>query len=59
MFPDTIYCDDRAVGVSGRGDQLSDDQLRDAIHVATGKFPHPLAKRATLIGKFNEINSRA
>lgn len=60
----TLYDPDEAAKViaersnigTDSGDQFSDDQLRDAIENATGKRPHPNAKRATLIGKFNELN---
>lgn len=39
------------------GDQLSDEQLRAAIEAATGKKPHPNAKRETLVNRYNEINA--
>lgn len=40
------------------GDQLSDEQLREAIEKATGKATHPAMKRENLIAKYNKLNSQ-
>lgn len=39
------------------GEQFSDDQLRGAIEVATGKKPHHKTGREKLVDTFNEINA--
>lgn len=41
------------------GDQFSEEELRGAIEVATGKAPHPNAKYETLVEKFNKLNAEA
>ena len=40
-------------------DNMSDEQLRDAIKQATGKAPHYKLGREKLIARFNELNEQA
>lgn len=58
--PNTQQAISMANGVgTDSGDQLSDEQLRQAIEAATGKSTHPAMKRENLIAKFNKLNAEA